>query len=64
MSSVSASSNTQGAEILTASLSKKQQNQEGEMALALIQSVANSSPAQSTIQSPTASMGNYINIKT
>lgn len=64
MSSVSASSHTQGAELLTASLSKKQQNQEGEMALALIQSVATSSSAQSTVQSPTATMGNHINIKT
>lgn len=64
MSSISASSPTQGAELFDAALSKKQQNQEAEMALVLIESAVASSPAQSTVQSPTASIGNHINIKT
>jgi len=62
MSSVSSGSLTQGAELLSASLSKTQQKQEGKMALALIDA-ASPSPAPSTVQSPTATMGNNINIK-
>lgn len=63
MESVSSGSYTQGAQLLSASLSKNLQKQEGKMALALIDAAASTSQAQSTVQSPTATMGNHINIK-
>lgn len=63
MESVSSGKYTQGAELLSASLSKSQQKQDGKMALALIEAAVSASPSHSTVQSPTATMGNHINIK-
>lgn len=63
MDGISSGKYTQGAELLSASMSKSQQQQEGKMALALIEAAASSSPAQSNLPSPTATMGNHINIK-
>lgn len=63
MDSISSGKYTQGAELLSASMSKNQQKQEGKMALALIEAAASTSSAQSNLPSPTATMGNHINIK-
>ncbi|WP_409424516.1 hypothetical protein [Pseudoalteromonas sp. RW-H-Ap-1] len=52
----------QGAEVLTAALSKKQQQADGAAALALIEGAAQATSAQSPAQSVTATLGNNINV--
>lgn len=63
MSSVSASANTSGEQLLTAALAKGSQEQEGKMALALIEAAVASSPAPASASAPTANLGNHVNIK-
>lgn len=52
----------QGAEVLTAALSKKQQQADGAAALALIEGAAQSSSAQTPAKSVTATLGNNVNV--
>lgn len=50
------------AEALSASMSKKQQLVEGKIALDLIQSAAAPAQAQPVASSPTANLGNHIDV--
>ncbi|MDP2561451.1 hypothetical protein [Psychrobium sp. 1_MG-2023] len=63
MSSVTAAHNNSGEQLLTAALAKGNQEQEGKMALALIDAAVAASPAASNLPAPTANLGNNINIK-
>ena len=49
-------------EVLTAALSKKQQQADGAAALALIEGATQSSSAQTPAKSVTATLGNNINV--
>ena len=53
---------SQGAEVLTAALSKKQQQADGAAALALIEGATQSSSAQTPAKSVTATLGNNVNV--
>ena len=55
-------SSSQGGEVLSAALSKKQQLADGAAALALIEGTAQSSSAQTPTKSATATLGNNVNI--
>jgi len=63
MSSVSATASTSGEQLLSAALSKTAQEQEGKMALALLEASVAASPAPAANSAPTANLGNHINIK-
>lgn len=53
---------SEGSEVYTAALSKKQQLADGATALALIEGAAQSSKAQTPTSSATATLGNNVNI--
>jgi len=53
---------SEGSQVYTAALSKKQQLADGAAALALIEGAAQSSNAQTPAKSATASLGNNVNI--
>lgn len=59
--SVGAAASGQGFEVLGAVMAKKQQNQEAKMAMALLQSAAQSS-AQIQASAPVGNLGQNINI--
>ncbi len=63
MSSVSASNSNSGEQLITAALLKSQQEQNGKMALSLIDAAISASPNQAQVSAPTANLGNHINIK-
>jgi len=63
MSSVSATNNNSGQQVLTAALAKTAQEQEAKMALALLESAVSTSPSGGSNAAPTANLGNHINIK-
>lgn len=54
---------TQGAELLSASMSQSQQKQQGQMAVALIDAAGAPSSAAAPTPAPTANLGNHVNIK-
>ncbi|TPE51835.1 hypothetical protein FJM67_08845 [Maribrevibacterium harenarium] len=63
MSSVSSASSSYGMEVLSASLAKSQQVQQGNQTLQLLSSTAGSAPQQTAPSSPVGNLGQNIDIK-
>jgi hypothetical protein len=59
--SFSATNNTAGAEVLSAALAKRQQQVEGQAAIALIEATAQTMQSLASPSMPTATLGNNIN---
>jgi hypothetical protein len=59
--SFSATNNTDGAEVLSAALAKRQQQVEGQAAIALIEATAQTMQSLASPSMPTATLGNNIN---
>ena len=63
MTAISGNTPGQGEQLYSAALSKKQQLAEGKMALSLIDAAAAPAPTSAPPSTPTANLGNHINIK-